>query len=117
MTADLPSCFAPHATRHHIDRVALMSHVCDDMMAYILHMTRCPCRSASNYILGLTPLPLPAFMGGTVIGMGIWSVVYASIGGAGRSVLRSGVGLDTLLAGASHASEATILHRPLYRSR
>ena len=63
-------------------------------------ITRYRCRSASNYILGLTPLPLPAFMGGTVIGMGIWSVVYASIGGAGRSVLRSGVGLDTLLAGA-----------------
>jgi len=63
-------------------------------------ITRCQCRSASNYILGLTPLPLPAFMGGTVIGMGIWSVVYASIGGAGRSVQRSGVGLDTLLAGA-----------------
>ena len=57
-------------------------------------------RSASNYILGLTPLPLPAFMGGTVIGMGVWSVVYSSIGGAGRSLLQSGVRLDELLAGA-----------------
>ena len=32
--------------------------------------------------------------------MGVWSLVYASIGGAGRSVLQSGVGLDVLLKGA-----------------
>ena len=61
---------------------------------------RCPIpRSASNYLLGMTPIALPAFVGGTMIGMGAWSLVFASIGGAGRKVLRSGVGLDVLLSG------------------
>ena len=44
----------------------------------------CPC-SASNYLLGMTPLPLPAFLAGTLAGMSVWSVVYASLGGASRS--------------------------------
>lgn len=56
-------------------------------------------RSASNYLLGMTPIALPAFVGGTMIGMGAWSLVFASIGGAGRKVLQSGVGLDVLLSG------------------
>ncbi|EFJ46791.1 hypothetical protein VOLCADRAFT_92596 [Volvox carteri f. nagariensis] len=55
--------------------------------------------SASNYVLGLTPLQLPAFLGGTVAGMAVWSVLYASLGGAGRSLLESGVDMATVLAG------------------
>ncbi|GIL82656.1 hypothetical protein Vretimale_8252 [Volvox reticuliferus] len=52
--------------------------------------------SASNYVLGLTPLQLPAFLGGTVVGMAVWSVLYASLGGAGRSLLESGVDMGTV---------------------
>ncbi|GLI67441.1 hypothetical protein VaNZ11_011634 [Volvox africanus] len=54
--------------------------------------------SASNYVLGLTPLQLPAFLGGTVAGMAVWSVLYASLGGAGRSLLESGVDMGTVFA-------------------
>ena len=32
----------------------------------------------------MTPLPLPAFLAGTLAGMSVWSVVYASLGGASR---------------------------------
>lgn len=59
---------------------------------------RAPC-SASNYLLGLTPLPLAPYLVGTVAGMGCWSVVYASLGGASRSLLAKGVSADALLAG------------------
>lgn len=58
------------------------------------------CNSASNYLLGLTPIGMLPFAAGTMIGMGAWSLVFASIGGAGRSLLKSGVGLDVLLNGA-----------------
>ncbi|GLC45262.1 hypothetical protein PLESTB_000719100 [Pleodorina starrii] len=54
--------------------------------------------SASNYVLGLTPLQLPAFLGGTVAGMSVWAVLYASLGGAGRSLLDSGVDMGTVFA-------------------
>jgi uncharacterized membrane protein YdjX (TVP38/TMEM64 family) len=54
--------------------------------------------SASNYLLGMTPLPYPAFFTGTIAGMAVWSCVYASLGSASRSLLKSGVGLDVLLA-------------------
>lgn len=67
---------------------------------YIPDPSTCNCASASNYLLGLTPIAMPPFVGGTMIGMGVWSLVFASIGGAGRSLLRNGVGLDVLLNGA-----------------
>ncbi|KAG2435886.1 hypothetical protein HXX76_007081 [Chlamydomonas incerta] len=54
--------------------------------------------SASNYVLGLTPLQLPAFIGGTVSGMAVWSVLYASLGGAGRGLLESGGDLGEVFA-------------------
>lgn len=54
--------------------------------------------SASNYLLGLTPLPIAPYLTGTLVGMSFWSVVYASLGGASRSVLRAGVDPDQLLA-------------------
>ncbi len=55
--------------------------------------------SASNYVLGLTPLELPAFVGGTVAGMGVWSVLYASLGGASRSLVDNGMDVGELMAG------------------
>jgi uncharacterized membrane protein YdjX (TVP38/TMEM64 family) len=58
----------------------------------------CDC-SASNYLLGMTPLELPAFMTGTVAGMTVWGIVYASLGGASRSLLKSGVDLEELIGG------------------
>lgn len=55
--------------------------------------------SASNYLLGMTPLELPAFMAGTVAGMTVWGVVYASLGGASRSLLKSGMDTEQLFGG------------------
>lgn len=54
--------------------------------------------SASNYLLGLTPLPVAPYLTGTLVGMSFWSVVYASLGGASRAVLRAGMDPDQLLA-------------------
>ena len=53
--------------------------------------------SASNYLLGLTPLPVGPYLTGTIVGMSFWSVVYASLGGASRAVLSRGVDPDVLL--------------------
>jgi uncharacterized membrane protein YdjX (TVP38/TMEM64 family) len=53
--------------------------------------------SASNYLLGLTPLPVGPYLTGTIVGMSFWSVVYASLGGASRVVLSKGVDPDVLL--------------------
>ncbi len=57
-------------------------------------------RSASNYLLGLSPLRFAPYISGTLAGMAVWSTVYASIGGAGRAALQSGVEPDVLLGGA-----------------
>lgn len=53
--------------------------------------------SASNYILGMTPLPTTPYLLGTAIGMAVWSVVYASLGGASRALLQNGVDPNVLL--------------------
>lgn len=55
--------------------------------------------SASNYLLGLTPLPMAPYLAGTAAGMAAWSLVYASLGGASRSLLQKGASPDALLAG------------------
>lgn len=56
-------------------------------------------RSASNYLLGLTPVQLGPLVVGTVAGMSVWSVLYASLGGASKVLLESGTDLDVLMAG------------------
>lgn len=59
----------------------------------------CCCCSASNYLLGLTPVQLGPLVVGTVAGMSVWSILYASLGGASKVLLESGESLDVLLAG------------------
>ena len=56
-------------------------------------------RSASNYLLGLTPLAYPPFLLGSIGGMAVWASIYASLGGAGRTLLENGVSIDQVLAG------------------
>jgi hypothetical protein len=60
-----------------------------------------PHRSATNYLLGLTPVQLPAFVLGTFAGMSVWSVLYASLGGASRALLEGGADLELLLTGGA----------------
>jgi hypothetical protein len=59
----------------------------------------CDTCSASNYLLGMTPLGFPAFLTGSLAGMSVWSLVYASLGGASRALLQEGVDPQLLLAG------------------
>ena len=70
--------------------------------------------SASNYLLGLTPLTYPPFLLGSVGGMAVWAVIYASLGGAGRTLLQSGVSLDQVLQGALPCLPALCAFAPLH---
>jgi uncharacterized membrane protein YdjX (TVP38/TMEM64 family) len=60
--------------------------------------------SASNYVLGLTPVSVPAYVGGTFVGVGVWGFVYASLGGASRKLLERGVKMDVLFADLAEKS-------------
>jgi hypothetical protein len=40
---------------------------------------------------------------GTVTGMSVWSILYASLGGASRSLLEGGADLEVLLEGEDTA--------------
>eukprot|EP00892_Ulva_mutabilis_P005612 jgi/Ulvmu1/3422/UM016_0041.1 len=53
--------------------------------------------SASNYVLGLTPVPYPPFIGATIVGMAVWSTLLASLGAAGRTLLTSGADFSEVL--------------------
>lgn len=57
----------------------------------------------------MTPLELPAFMTGTVAGMSVWGLVYASLGGASRSLLKSGMDLEELIGGETRLAQAPLL--------
>ena len=54
--------------------------------------------SASNYVLGLTPIPLTVYLPATAAGGAIWATVYASVGAASRSLLTRGASLDRVVA-------------------
>ncbi|KAK9823488.1 hypothetical protein WJX72_003101 [[Myrmecia] bisecta] len=71
-----------------------------------LRMTPVVPFSAANYLLGLTPLKFPAYMGASFLGMTLWATLYASIGGASRELLRSGVKFDVLLADVAGRASA-----------
>lgn len=64
----------------------------------MLRMTPLLPYSACNYVLGLSPLPLGPYMLGTVTGMTLWSPLYASLGGASRSLLLRGADPAVLMA-------------------
>ena len=65
---------------------------------YALRMTPLLPYSACNYLLGLSPLPVGPYAVGTVAAMVCWAPLYASIGGASRSLLLHGGDPDALLA-------------------
>lgn len=58
-----------------------------------------PAYSASNYLLGLMPVSTPAYLGGTMMGAAVWAVLYATVGGASREVLKRGANMEVLFAG------------------
>lgn len=55
-----------------------------------------PC-SASNYLLGATPLKFSAYMVGSAVGLSFWCTLFAAVGSAGREVFKSGTSLDVIL--------------------
>lgn len=70
----------------------------------ILRLTPVVPFSASNYLLGLTPVQPAAFIAGTLAGMSAWSIVYASLGAASRKLLDRGVDLGKVLSDLSEKS-------------
>ena len=53
--------------------------------------------SASNYLLGATPLKFSAYLLGSLIGLSFWCTLFAAVGSAGRELFLSGASLDVLL--------------------
>lgn len=54
--------------------------------------------SASNYVLGLSPISFPVYFTATALGGSIWASVYASLGAASRALLARGAAIDVLVA-------------------
>ena len=53
--------------------------------------------SASNYLLGATPLKFNAYLLGSLVGLSFWCTLFAAVGSAGREVFKSGTSLDVIL--------------------
>lgn len=68
----------------------------------VLRLTPIVPFSASNYVLGLSPLPVVPYLVGTMAGMAFWSTLYASLGGASRALLTRGADPDALLGDLLH---------------
>ena len=54
--------------------------------------------SASNYVLGLSPIGFPVYITATALGGSVWASVYASLGAASRALLARGASFDVLVA-------------------
>ena len=54
--------------------------------------------SASNYVLGLSPVSFPVYITATALGGSVWASVYASLGAASRALLARGAAIDVLVA-------------------
>eukprot|EP00191_Tetraselmis_sp_GSL018_P007048 CAMPEP_0177598100 /NCGR_PEP_ID=MMETSP0419_2-20121207/12127_1 /TAXON_ID=582737 /ORGANISM="Tetraselmis sp., Strain GSL018" /LENGTH=366 /DNA_ID=CAMNT_0019090439 /DNA_START=684 /DNA_END=1785 /DNA_ORIENTATION=- len=68
------------------------------MSVLLLRLTPVVPFSASNYVLGLSPLPFLPFFAATLTGMTPWALLFASIGGAGRSLLDGGEDLQQVFS-------------------
>jgi sulfoquinovosyltransferase len=64
----------------------------------------------SNYLLGLTRVPLPLFMGSTALGLAPWCAFYALVGSAGNAFVAGSLGDATsvVLIGADMAIAAAM---------
>jgi hypothetical protein len=51
-----------------------------------------------NFLCALQ-VKLESYIGGTVLGMSVWSLLYASLGAASRKLLDKGEDMATLFAG------------------
>lgn len=94
-------CFfaqAPHGlTRFCCDVPARMQDVIKNgsefnkfMSILFLRLTPVVPFSASNYVLGLSPVGFLPFFTGTAAGMAPWAILFASLGSAGRQLLDGG---------------------------
>jgi len=61
--------------------------------------------SASNYLLGLSPIPFTPFFVGTLLGMTPWAVALTSLGRASRSLLQGGDPAEAMAELGEHAAE------------
>ncbi|KAG1669889.1 hypothetical protein FOA52_002415 [Chlamydomonas sp. UWO 241] len=57
--------------------------------------------SAANYVLGMTPIGLPAYIVATFLGASVWAGLYCSLGAASRGLLEGGMDIGELLADIS----------------
>lgn len=63
----------------------------------LLRLTPIVPYSISNYLLGLTGIPVLAFVAGTLVGLAPWMVFYAFVGNTGRALLQNGLSLQSVV--------------------
>lgn len=59
-------------------------------------------RRSLSYFLGLTPIRFTAYVAGTAVGRGFWSLLYAFIGAYSRTLVQRGMSLNDVLQGGHH---------------